>query len=103
MARQGALLYWGQFTSEISDANPALITPAGFVFGIWGIIYLLLGVFVIYQGLPRDRTAKIHKQIGWQFATSSVVNALWLFAWQYEYLLVSVILMFLLLGTLSFI
>jgi benzodiazapine receptor len=91
-------LLGGKFTSEISDANPTLITPAGYVFGIWGIIYILLGVFVIYQVLPRGRTAKFHEQIGWLFAASSVVNILWLFAWQYEYLLVSVILMFLLLG-----
>lgn len=32
----------GQLTAQVSDANPTLITPAGYVFSIWGIIYLLL-------------------------------------------------------------
>lgn len=34
----------GKNTSQISDANPTLITPAGYVFSIWGVIYILLGV-----------------------------------------------------------
>ncbi|HOK28255.1 MAG TPA: hypothetical protein PLI21_04455, partial [Methanomassiliicoccaceae archaeon] len=33
-------LIGGKVTSEISDMNPTLVTPAGFTFAIWGIIYL---------------------------------------------------------------
>jgi hypothetical protein len=51
----GTTLIGGKLTSEISDANLTLITPAGYVFSIWGIIYILLGVFVVYQALPRNR------------------------------------------------
>ena len=36
-------------TGEISDAYPNLFAPAGLAFSIWGLIYLLLGVFVLYQ------------------------------------------------------
>ena len=39
----------GKLTAEISDANPTLITPAGYVFSIWGIIYILLGAFVVFR------------------------------------------------------
>jgi hypothetical protein len=42
-------------TSQISDSNPTLITPAGYVFSIWGIICVLLGVFVIFQALPSQK------------------------------------------------
>ena len=38
-----------KLTAEISDANPTLITPAGYVFSIWGIIYILLGAFVVFR------------------------------------------------------
>ena len=38
-------LIGGKVTAEISDANFTLITPAGFTFSIWGIIYVLLGIF----------------------------------------------------------
>ena len=31
---------------------PVLLTPAGYAFSIWGLIYLLLAGFVIYQFVP---------------------------------------------------
>lgn len=93
-------LLGGKTTGEISSANPTLITPAGYVFAIWGVIYILLGVFVVYQALPHVRDRPFQKRIGWLFVLSSVSNILWLFAWQYEYLVVSVVIMFVLLATL---
>ena len=93
-------LIGGQATADVSDANPTLITPAGYVFAIWGVIYLLLAVFVIYQMLPSQQTKVFQKQIGWLFVLSSILNIVWLFTWQYEQLLLSVLIMFLLLGTL---
>ena len=93
-------LLGGVNTAEISDSNPTLITPAGYVFSIWGIIYFLLGVFVIFQALPSQKEKEYTKKIGWLFVLSSVLNIVWLFLWQYEILSVSVVLMFLLLGTL---
>jgi benzodiazapine receptor len=90
----------GQLTSTVSDANPTLITPAGYVFSIWGIIYLLLGIFVVFQALPSQKGRDYQGRIGWLFALSSLINIAWLFLWQYNYLSVSVLLMFALLATL---
>jgi len=90
----------GKETAQISDANPTLITPAGYVFSIWGIIYLLLGMFVVYQALPRNNEKDFHNKIGWFFVLSCVANIVWLFVWQFEYLSLSVILMFLILASL---
>jgi len=90
----------GKLTAEVSDANPTLITPAGYVFSIWGIIYILLGIFVIFQALPDQEGKGYHEKIGWLFALSSLLNIAWLFLWQFEYLSLSVVLMFLLLVTL---
>lgn len=90
----------GKLTAEISDANPTLITPAGYVFSIWGVIYILLGIFVIYQALPSQKGKDYQEKIGWLFVLSSLLNIAWLFLWQFEYLSLSVVLMFLLLATL---
>ena len=43
-------LIGGVNTAQISDSNPTLITPAGYVFSIWGVIYVLLGVFAVLEG-----------------------------------------------------
>ncbi len=90
----------GKFTAEVSNANPTLITPAGYTFAIWGIIYILLGIFVIYQALPSTRLQTFHHKVGWLFVLSSIFNILWIFAWQYELLPISVVLIFLLLASL---
>ncbi len=55
---------------------------------------------MIFQALPYERTKPFQGRIGWLFVLSGALNILWLFAWQYEYLSVSVIIMFLLLATL---
>ena len=93
-------LLGGKLTAAISDANPTLVTPAGYVFSIWGIIYVLLGIFVVYQALPSQNGKDFHERVGWFFVLSSLLNIVWLFLWQYEYLSLSVVVMFLLLATL---
>lgn len=90
----------GKQTAQVSDMNPTLITPAGYVFSIWGIIYILLGLFVVFQALPSQKEGKYRERIGWLFVLSSLLNIAWLFLWQFEYLSLSVVLMFLLLATL---
>jgi hypothetical protein len=94
-------LIGGKVTAEISDANFTLITPAGYTFSIWGIIYTLLGIFVIYQALPSQKNKDFHNKIGWLFVLTSIINICWLFLWQFEYLIFSVILIFMLLATLA--
>jgi benzodiazapine receptor len=77
-------LIGGVNTAFISDSNPTLITPAGFTFAIWGAIYVLLGVFVVYQALPSQKDKEYHKQISWLFILISVTNIGWIFLWQYN-------------------
>jgi benzodiazapine receptor len=96
----GTRILGGKLTAEISDANPTLITPAGYVFSIWGVIYILLGIFVVFQALPVQSGKDYHGKIGWLFVLSSLLNIAWIFLWQFEYLSLSVVLMFLLLAAL---
>lgn len=93
-------LIGGKTTAQISDANPTLITPAGYVFSIWGVIYVLLGIFVVFQALPSEKEREYREKVGWLFILSSILNIVWLFLWQFEYLSFSVVIMFLLLAAL---
>lgn len=90
----------GKTSGEISDLYPTLVTPAGYTFSIWGLIYALLLVFIVYQVLPRNREQSFLGQVSFLFALSGILNALWLFLWHYEIMAFSVILMFALLATL---
>lgn len=74
----------GQTTGEISDRFQVYFVPAGYVFSIWGLIYLGLLGFAIYQALPAQRDNPRLRRIGYLFALSCVANVVWLFLWHYE-------------------
>ena len=90
----------GRTTAEVSDLYFTLVTPAGYVFAIWGVIYALLLVFVVFQALPSQREKPFLRQINVLFILSSVFNVVWLFLWHYDRIVLSVALMFALLATL---
>jgi hypothetical protein len=73
----------GQATNEISDRYDTLFAPIGFTFAIWGVIYLLLGVYTVVQ-LVADN-AVIRAITPW-FIASNVLNGSWIVAWHYEVL-----------------
>jgi benzodiazapine receptor len=97
----GTTVLNGRTTAQVSDLYSNPFTPAGYVFAIWGIIYALLLVFAVYQALPKQKDKPFQKQISALFILSSVLNVVWLFLWQYDYITVSVVLMFALLATLT--
>jgi len=83
----------GRTPEEISDALPSYFTPAGYTFSIWGIIYLALLGFTIYQALPAQREQPLVRRIGWLFVLSSVANVGWLLSWHYGFYAASVVFM----------
>lgn len=88
----------GVTTGQVSDSYPNLFTPAGLTFAIWGLIYLLLGGYTLYQtGLFQGNTNTIKtgllNKIGVLFSISSIANALWIFSWHYGFIPLSMILM----------
>ena len=90
----------GQTMPEISARYPSLFTPAGFTFSIWGVIYLALLVFVTWQALPAQRGDSALARIGPWFKVNAVANGLWLFAWHYDLIALSVLIMLVILVTL---
>jgi benzodiazapine receptor len=74
----------GLNTGEISDQFVVYFVPAGYVFGIWGLIYLALAAFTVYQALPAQRENPHLRRIGYLYALSCAANVAWLFLWHYE-------------------
>jgi TspO/MBR family len=83
------LLINGLNSGEISDLYPSLFTPAGYVFSIWSVIYVLLIAFVVFQGLPSQKDNPRLERLGYAFAASCLFNFLWIFAWHYRYIFLS--------------
>lgn len=83
----------GQNTGEISDRFQVFFVPAGYVFSIWGVIYLGLIGFAIYQALPAQRENPRLRAIGYWFVYSSLANITWLFLWHYNYFELTVVAM----------
>jgi hypothetical protein len=78
-------------TGELSDSLPNLFVPAGITFSIWGLIYLLLLIFSALQFRAENQTAV--SRIGWFFALSCLFNMLWILAWHYQKLPLSLLIM----------
>jgi hypothetical protein len=76
----------GVATGQISAQYPVLFTPAAYVFAIWGLIYLLLGAYTVYQALPAQRHDPRLARVAWPFVLASACNVAWVFAWHYGYI-----------------
>ena len=90
----------GQNTGEISDRFQVYFVPAGYVFAIWGIIYIGWIAFAIYQFGSAQKESPRLRNLGYLFALSGIFNAAWLFCWHYNLFGLSVLVMLTLLGLL---
>lgn len=86
----------GRNTGEISDAYANLFAPIGFTFSIWGLIYLLLAAYSIYQLMKWSEEGDKQKfifRISGLFTLSSIANLVWIFAWHYDWIPLSLAMM----------
>src|SRR5512147_1849772 len=90
----------GQNTGEISDRFKVFFVPAGYVFSIWGVIYIGWIAFTIFQFQPSQKENTRLRRLGYLFAISNLFNAAWLFCWHYNQFGLSVLVMLALLGLL---
>lgn len=70
-------------TGQISDRFKVNFVPAGYVFSIWGLIYIGLTALAIFQILPSTRENKRLDRISLLFLISSAANIAWIFFWHY--------------------
>lgn len=90
----------GRRTGEISDSFPSFFTPAGYVFAIWGLLYLALLAYALYQALPAQRDNPRLVAIRGLFVLSCGFNVAWLLCWHYLLIVPSMAMMIGLLVTL---
>lgn len=88
----------GMTTGEVSDSYPNLFAPAGLTFSIWGVIYILLGGYVLYQFgyfIKKESTFSkdLIEKIGILFTISSIAYTAWIFVWHYRAIEISLALM----------
>lgn len=89
-------------TQQLSDLYLVRFVPAGYVFAVWGIIYIGFMLYSTFQGLGSQRENPRLRQIGWWYVIGSSANALWLVFWHYKMVEVTIVMMLVLLATLIY-
>jgi hypothetical protein len=79
-ALAGAGLLFGTPTGAVSDAVPTGVTPAGWAFSIWGVLFAGVLVFAAWQALPAQRGPR-YDPLAAPFIAANVLNGLWQIPW----------------------
>ncbi|CAN5784366.1 hypothetical protein BH24CHL6_BH24CHL6_04350 [soil metagenome] len=74
----------GQTTGEISDRFEVFVTPAGYVFSIWSLIYIGQLAFVLHTLRPSRREDPLLRRIGLLPVAVAVLNGVWICLWHWE-------------------
>lgn len=92
----------GRNTGEISDSIPNLFVPSGSTFAVWGVIYVLLVVALVYQMMHLKKFGQPDpiESLGLWFFISCLANGAWIFTWHWQLLELSLLVMLILLVTL---
>ena len=84
----------------ISDKYPTFITPSGYAFAIWSLVYIGLIAFSIYQALPANAYNPRFRNIRTIYIANCAANCFWIYLWHHDMIAASLAVMFFLLGTL---
>ncbi|MBP6003653.1 MAG: tryptophan-rich sensory protein [Pyrinomonadaceae bacterium] len=91
--------YVNGVTPEVISAKyPTVVTPAGYAFTIWSLIYAAMIAFSIYQALPSN-LAKL-RPVRTLYILSCLLNCGWIYFWHREAIAICLVLIFGLLVTL---
>ncbi|PJJ48790.1 tryptophan-rich sensory protein [Hymenobacter chitinivorans] len=102
-----ALNYWAnthpfndQTMGAVSAQYPTLLTPAGYTFSIWGLIFLALAGYAVWQLLPTQRNLYLAGYVARPLTVASVATAVWVVLFAYHLIEISAVVMLVILGTL---
>ena len=90
----------GQNTGQISDRFQVYFVPAGYVFAIWGLIYIGLLAYAVFQALPSQKDNPRLQATGWWVVLGGLANSMWIFLWHYKQFVGTLGAMLILLATL---
>ena len=87
--------------AAISAKYPTVLTPAGYAFSIWSLIYIGLLAFSVHQALPAN--AGRYRSVRSPYILSCLLNCAWIYFWHREQIAICLAIILLLCGTLIFI
>jgi pimeloyl-ACP methyl ester carboxylesterase len=90
----------GLNTGKISDNFHVYFVPAGYVFAIWGLIYIGLISYAVYQAFPAQKENPRMQTTGWWVVLGGLANSIWIFLWHYELFIGTLAAMLILLASL---
>jgi len=73
----GSALPGGRSVADVSDTYATVVTPAGWAFAIWGLIFAACLAYAVYQALPAQLERQVHRRVGWWLAAAFATNAGW--------------------------
>lgn len=91
----------GQTMGAVSGKYPTSITPAGYAFSIWGLIFVGLLVYATWQLLPAQRTNPLPDAVAKPLALANLATAAWVVLFAFELILPSVAVMLVILAALA--
>ncbi|MGZ3951533.1 MAG: hypothetical protein ACXVBZ_09060 [Flavisolibacter sp.] len=90
----------GLNTGKISDNFHVYFVPAGYVFAIWGLIYIGLITYAVFQVFPAQKENPRMENTGWWVVLGCLANSMWIFLWHYELFIGTLAAMLILLASL---
>lgn len=72
----------GVTPDAISARYPTILTPAGYAFTIWSLIYVGMIAFSVYQALPSNRLA--FRSIRTIYILTCLLNCAWIYFWHQD-------------------
>ena len=91
LAGSGALS--GESIGTIANRYPSVFLPAGYVFGIWGVIYAGLFAYVVDLALLGRGSTGPHVRIGWMWPVNAALNVGWIVAFSFSFFVPAIVLM----------
>lgn len=88
----------GVTPDAVSARYPTVLTPAGYAFSIWSLIYLGMVAFSVYQLLPANLTKFSRVRV--LYLVTCVLNCAWIWCWHHDLIAACFVIIFLLLATL---
>lgn len=79
----GSGAFFGESVGSVSQELDNLFTPAGYAFSIWGLIYLGLAIFLIFQwySLIKQKNEDVLVATGSLFFIANLTNVAWILLW----------------------
>ncbi len=94
----GSMFGWfGMTQEEISNQYKNQITPASFTFSIWGLIYLLVIIFLIYQLyliVKNKYEPLFYNRLNILFILTCILNISWTIAWVDDHIALATLFIF---------